>query len=95
MICCKQWKAFILSHNETDYLCIHDLKNLAKSLAEKEVQAKEFTEAISIIGPPKKDFDEFIKKCEACKFLGILFHIISLVKNLVASDREGNWDLRS
>ena len=39
----------------------------------------------------------FIKNCEArsevCQYLGVLLHIISLVKNLVASDREGSWDL--
>ena len=55
------------------------------SIVSKEVQqAIEFSEAISIIGPLKKDFDEFIKTCEArsevCRFLGILLHIISLVK---------------
>ena len=28
-----------------------------------------------------------------CKYLRIHLHIVVLMKNMVASDREGNWDL--
>lgn len=49
--------------------------------------------------PLKHDFDRFIKVCEerteVCKYLGICLHIVGLMKNIVASDREGNWDLHS
>ena len=97
LIGCLQWKAFFLTHDHTDYPYFHVLENLAKSLTENKEQATEFNEAIAIVGPLKRDFNEFLKTCEArsevCKFLGILLYIISLVKNLVASDREGNWDL--
>ena len=97
LIGCLQWKAFFLTHDHTDYPYFHVLENLAKSLTENKEQATEFNEAIAIVGPLKRDFNEFLKTCEArsevCKFLGILLYIFSLVKNIVASDREGNWDL--
>ena len=28
-----------------------------------------------------------------CEYLRILLYIVGLMKNMVASDREGNWDL--
>ena len=64
---------------------------------ENKEQAKEFDEAIAIVKPLKDDFGVFLQTCEArsevCRFLGILIHIISLVKNIVAAEREWNWDL--
>ena len=91
-----QSRAFFLTHNQKDYKCLPDLQRLAESLAENKEQAKEFGEAIAFVKPLKDDFDVFLKTCEArsevCQFLGILIHIISLMKNLVAADREGNWD---
>ena len=92
-----KWKAFFLTHDQQDYACVPRLQKLAEALAENKEQTKEFNEAITVIKPLKKDFDTFIKNCEArskvCQYLGILLQIISLVKNLVASDREGTWDL--
>ncbi|KAH3892307.1 hypothetical protein DPMN_016422 [Dreissena polymorpha] len=44
-----------------------------------------------------QDFLEFQKECEAkserCQFVGVWLQLLSIVKNLEVSDREGNWNL--
>ena len=43
------------------------------------------------------DFREFEKEYEAkselCRFLGVWLQLVAVIKNVIVSDRERNWDL--
>ena len=47
--------------------------------------------------PLLQDFQAFLRQCEAksegCKFFGVWLQMVAVIKNAVASDREGNWSL--
>ena len=97
LITYMQWNAFWLTHKRENYPFLPQLQNLAEKLSKNQAEVNEFSAAIEHIQPLYEDFNRFKKECEeksqVCEYLSILQYIIGLLKNLIASEREGNWDL--
>ena len=56
----------------------------------------------ALIGQVKKlhhDFQEFEKECESksevCTFFGVWLQLVAIIKNAVASERDGNWNMHA
>ena len=66
-------------------------------LIENRFRPDEFAKACAAVKPLQTDFEESIKLCEekseVCRYFGVLLEKVKLVKNSVAADRKGNWDL--
>ena len=75
--------------------------NLARKVQEKfnreQRCPEEFENLVNDIDAINEAFVTFKNECESrsevCKYLGVWLKIASLMKNAVAADREGNWDL--
>jgi hypothetical protein len=71
-----------------DTLCSH---NIPQDLIDK------FQSVVSSSEEMHLKFEAFTAECEAkselCKYLGIFDKILSLIKQVITADREGNWQL--
>ena len=82
-----------------DYPEIACVETLQRKLSQKSQCSKEIQGLVEKVrdGNLLKDFMEFEKECETksemCKYFGIWLKMAAVVKNMVASNREGNWEL--
>ena len=93
-----QWEAFWLRHSKDKFKDeLNYLQQLYQSFINKDIDvANLFNEAFLDIATLKEEFDKFFqnvnKNSELCRCLNGINKIVSIIKNLVASDREGNWN---
>ena len=92
-----QWNAFWSVNKKESYKCMPQLEKLKEKLSQNAACADEFNNAIEAVQRLFEDFHTFKKeseeKSEVCEYLSILQHNTLLQKNLLSSEREGNWDL--
>ena len=92
-----QWEALWLRHSKDKFKDeLNYLQQLYQSFINKDIDiANLFNEAFLNIATLKEEFDKFLqndhKNSELCRYLNGINKIVSIIKNLVASDREGNW----
>ena len=92
-----QWEALWLIHSKDKFKDeLNYLQQLYQSFINKDIDiANLFNEAFLNIAFLKEEFDKFLqndhKNSELCRYLNGINKIVSIIKNLVASDREGNW----
>ena len=72
------------------------MQQLYQSFINKDIDvANLFNEAFLNIVTLKEEFDKFLenvnKNFELCRYLNGINKIVSIIKNLVVSDRDGNW----
>ena len=72
------------------------MQQLYQSFINKDIDvANLFNEAFLNIATLKEEFDKFLqnvnKNSELCRYLNSINKIVSTIKNLVGSGREGNW----
>ena len=72
------------------------MQQLYQSFINKDIDvANHFNEAFLNIATLKEEFDKFLqnvnKNPKLCRYLNGINKIVSIIKKLVASDREGNW----
>ncbi len=92
-----QWMIFWQHKEKEAYPVLDDVKALATTLAANNRCPEQFSSLIEKVEILKRDFQEFEKECEAksevCRFFGVWLHMVSVIKNAIVSDREGNWNL--
>ena len=92
-----QWEAFWLRHSKDKFKDeLNYLQQLYQSFINKDIDvANLFNEAFLNIATLKEEFDKFLqnvnKNSEFCRYLNGISKIVSIIKHLVPSDREGNW----
>ncbi|CAL4173074.1 unnamed protein product, partial [Meganyctiphanes norvegica] len=63
----------------------------------KESCPREFNTVVGMLDKLQEDFQKFQKTCEErsglCEYLGQWLKMVAITKNVVVSEREGNWDL--
>ena len=79
------------------YLVLTQLRALQTTLAANQRFPEPFDALIGQLDELRHDFREFEKQCEAkseiCQFVGVWLKLVAVVKDAIASDREGNWNL--
>ena len=92
-----QWEAFWLRHSKDKFKDeLNYLQQLYQSFINKDIDvANLFNEAFLNIATLKEELDKFLqnvnKNSELCRYLNGINKIVSIIRNLVASDRERNW----
>ena len=92
-----QWQVFWHNKDKDAYQVLVQLNALQTTLAANQHCPEQFESLIGHVEKLQEDFLEFKKECEAksevCQFLGVCLQFISVIKNTVVSNREGNWNL--
>ena len=92
-----QWRAFWSVNNKESYPCLPQIEQLKEKLFKNVPCPDEFEKAIESAQQLYEDFHKFKKEAEeksqVCEYTSLLQHNTSLQKNLLSSEREGNWDL--
>ena len=80
-----------------EYPVLDNMKRIYKRPVSQERCPDDFQAVCAEVQSLQKAFIEFQKELEAqsevCRFFGTLLDIVQIVKNAVASDRDGIWDL--
>ena len=91
------WKAFWNVKSKEAYPVLNKINTIQEKLHRKERCPKLFDELLSEVDKLHDDFKEFMReaeeKSELCKYLGVWLKIVAVIKNNVAAEREGNWNL--
>ena len=91
------WKAFWYYKSKDNYPILTEILELSKKLHKKERCPKLFDSLLVKVNTLHVDFEKFMKeaeeKSELCEYLGLWLKIVAVIKNNVASEREGNWNL--
>ena len=68
-------------------------------LAANQRCPEQFEALIGQVKTLHHDFQEFEKECESksevCTFFGVWLQLVAIIKNVVASDRDVNWNLHA
>ena len=91
------WKALWNIKVKHDYPVIEEIEGLRRSLNEDQRNANLFNTTLQKIEKLQRDFDVFKQeaeeKSELCRYIGQWLKIVAVIKNAVAAEREGNWNL--
>ena len=91
------WKAFWNIKEKHDYPVIEEIEKLQTSLNEDERNPQLFNTILQKIEKLHRDFksikQEAEEKSELCRYIGQWLKIVALIKNAVAAERKGNWNL--
>ena len=83
--------------SKEDYPVLTELLDLSAKLQKKEQCSQLFDSQVFKVDTLHDDFKKFMKeaeeKSELCEYLGVWLKIVAVIKNNVASEREGNWNL--
>ena len=89
-----EWQAFWKHKGKATYPVLEQMKELQNMLVANERCPEQFEVINGQMEQLHQDFLEFQKECEAkselCQFFGVWLQLVSIVKNAVVSDREGN-----
>ena len=81
------------------YPVLTQLRALQTTLAANQRCPEQFDALIGQLDELRHDFREFEKQCEASQrsanSLEVWLKLVAVVKNAIASDREGNWNLHA
>lgn len=92
-----QWQAFWQHNDKGEYPDLVDVEELRTTLASNQRCPEKFKSLLGKTTKLRQDFMEFEKECEAksevCKFFGVWLNFVTVIKNMIVSDREGNWSL--
>ena len=95
-----RWEAFFRSTEIQNYHpALAILSNLKSALGLKNrVQAKQHLHSFNLQSEKLcSDFKQFIEelcnKCETAKYWNTFIEMVSLIKDLIRADREGDWEL--
>ena len=91
------WKAFWKVKSKDDYPVLNKINTIQEKLNRRERCPELFDELLTKVNKLDDDFKEFMRgaeeKSELCKYLGLWLKIVAVIKNNVAAEREGNWNL--
>ena len=93
-----KWKAFSKQNENVRFRVFDDFIQFQHALAEKDHQKskKAFELCSSNIPLLKQEFKKFSDECaiksEMCRYWNELIKFANILKLLIASDREGNWE---
>ena len=99
MIKSLQWQMFWHDKDNAAYPVLTQLRALQTTLAANQRFPEQFDALVGQLHELRHDFREFEKQCEAkseiCQFFGVWLKLVAVVKNAMASNREGNWNLHA
>ena len=91
------WEEFWMQKEKRSFSSIDHALKVKEKFEQKMRCPDEFEVLLNDIEEIYQAFLAFKAECESrsevCRFLGVWLKIASIIKNAVAADREGNWDL--